>query len=186
MSSQLSEGMFLCPHSWARVCLMLLCPHCWPKVCSCVFTAGRGFLECSCVLPAWPGFVEYSVLVSSQLGEYNPFFRDLENEVAEVQPPPVIVYPQSQDQSQNNGAGHYSDSGSVIRPIEPPPHQPVDPRYPPQYDPRFPDTRHTGHTDSSLATHQTENRYPVTPQRRPHPNPHLHLETAVSGVSTTD
>lgn len=116
------------------------------------------------------------------LGEYNPFFRDLENEVAEVQPPPVIVYPQSQDQSQNNGAGHYSDSGSVIRPIEPPPHQPVDPRYPPQYDPRFPDTRHTGHTDSSLATHQTENRYPVTPQRRPHPNPHLHLETAVSGL----
>ncbi|KAF3842840.1 hypothetical protein F7725_001689 [Dissostichus mawsoni] len=64
------------------------------------------------------------------LGDYNPFFRDLENEVAEVQPPPVIVYPDTQDQSQNNGAGHYSHGGPVIRPIEPPPQPPVKPDTP--------------------------------------------------------
>lgn len=103
------------------------------------------------------------------LGEYTPFFRDLENEVAEVQPPPVVLYPQSQDQSHNNGAGHYSQSGSVIRPIEPPPHPPADPRYPPKYEPRFPDVRHPGQTDGRLATQHTENRYPVTPHRRPSP-----------------
>lgn len=118
------------------------------------------------------------------LGEYSPFFRDLENEVAEVQPPPVILYPQSQDQSQShsNGAGHYSQ-GASIRPIQPPPHPPVDPRYPPHYDPRFPDTRHTGQTDGRLATQQTEDRYPVTPQRRPSP-PVLqpHVDTAGSGL----
>lgn len=101
------------------------------------------------------------------LGEYSPFFRDLENEVAEVQPPPVIQYPQSQDQSHNNGAGHYSQGGSSIRPIEPPPRPPVEPRYPPQYDPRFPDPRHTGQTDGRPAPKHTDNRYPVTPQRPP-------------------
>ncbi|XP_058475540.1 collagen type XVIII alpha 1 chain a isoform X2 [Solea solea] len=120
------------------------------------------------------------------LGVYQPFFRDLENEVAEVQPPPVILYPQSQDQSQNNGAGHYSQGGSSIRPIEPPPRPPTDPRFPPQYDPRFPDPRHTGHTDGTLVTERTENRFPVTPQRRPSvplPQPGVHVHTAsVSGL----
>lgn len=109
-----------------------------------------------------------------------------ENEVAEVQPPPVILYPQSGDESQNNGAGHYSQGGSSIRPIEPPPQPPVEPRYPPQYDPRFPDPRRTGQTDGGLATRQTENRYPVTPQRRPSPpvvHPVGHVDTSVSGVS---
>lgn len=109
-----------------------------------------------------------------------------ENEVAEVQPPPVILYPQSQDQSHNNGAGHYSQGGPVVQPIEPPPQPPVDPRYPPQYDPRFPDSRHTGQTDGRLATQQTENRYPVTPQRRPSrpvPQPAGHVETSGSAVS---
>lgn len=77
------------------------------------------------------------------LGAYSPFFRDLENEVAEVQPPPVVLYPQSHEQSHNNGAGHYSQSGSAgAPPIEPPPPpqpQPpverVEPRYPPRYEP---------------------------------------------------
>uniref|UniRef100_A0A8C3A675 Collagen alpha-1(XVIII) chain n=1 Tax=Cyclopterus lumpus TaxID=8103 RepID=A0A8C3A675_CYCLU len=112
-------------------------------------------------------------------------FHLKENEVAEVQPPPVILYPQSQDQSHNNGAGHYSQGGSAIRPIEPPPHPPVDPRYPPQYDPRFPDPRRTGQTDGRLATQQTENRYPVTPQRRPSPpvaQPVSHVEPSESGL----
>lgn len=108
--------------------------------------------------------------------------------MAEVQPPPVILYPQSTDQSHNNGAGHYSQSGSSIRPIEPPPHPPVDPRYPPQYDPRFQDQRHTGQTDGSLAIRNTDNKYyPVTPQRRPSlPVPeHAASDTLPSGVSNT-
>lgn len=137
------------------------------------------------------------------LGEYNPFFRDLENEVAEVQPPPVVVYPQSpvqtrdpneglnQDQSQNNGAGHYSES--VIRPIEPPVYKPPirEPALPPRYDPRFPDPRLTaaGETDSSQSSHRTENRYPyppVTTQRRPNPRPdpqpNPHLDHGATGL----
>lgn len=106
--------------------------------------------------------------------------------MAEVQPPPVILYPESRDQSHNNGAGHYSQDVSAVRPIEPPPHPPVDPRYPPQYDPRFPDPRHTGQTDGRLATQQNENRYPVTPQRRPSlpvVQPVGHVDTSASGVS---
>ena len=105
--------------------------------------------------------------------------------MAEVQPPPVILYPQSQDQSHNNGASHYSQGGSSIRPIEPPPQPPVDPRYPAQFDPRFPDPRHTGQTDGRLSPQQTENRYPVTPQRRPSPpvpQPGGRVGTSVSGV----
>lgn len=119
------------------------------------------------------------------LGDYSPFFRDLENEVAEVQPPPVVLYPQAQDESQNNGAGHYSQGGSAVLPIEPPPHPPVEPRYPSQYDPRFPDPRNTGQTDGRLATKQTENRYPVTPQWRPNPpvpQPGGHVHTSGSGL----
>ncbi|KAI9535111.1 hypothetical protein NQZ68_007200 [Dissostichus eleginoides] len=118
------------------------------------------------------------------LGDYNPFFRDLENEVAEVQPPPVIVYPDTQDQSQNNGAGHYSHGGPVIRPIEPPPQPPVKPRYPPQYDPRFPDPRQTGHTDGRFVPHQTDNRYSVTPRRPspPIPQPAVPVEPSASGL----
>uniref|UniRef100_A0A3P8NLQ9 Thrombospondin-like N-terminal domain-containing protein n=1 Tax=Astatotilapia calliptera TaxID=8154 RepID=A0A3P8NLQ9_ASTCA len=119
------------------------------------------------------------------LGEYNPFFRDLENEVAEVQPPPVILYPQSQDQSQNNGAGHYSEGFTLIKPIEPPAPTPADPRYFPKYDPRFPDQTHTGHTDGRFANQQTESRFPVTPQRQPVPpvlEPAGHFDIQGSGL----
>ncbi|MEQ2157883.1 hypothetical protein GOODEAATRI_006429 [Goodea atripinnis] len=48
------------------------------------------------------------------------FLRLTGNEVAEVQPPPVVVYPHTPDRTANNGAGHYSQSSVVIRPIEPP------------------------------------------------------------------
>lgn len=116
---------------------------------------------------------------------YLIFVFSQENEVAEVQPPPVILYPQSQDQSHNNGAGHYSQSSPVIRPLEPPLHLPEDPKPPPHYDPRFPDPRHTGHTDQTLVTQRVESRYPVTPQRRPSPplpQPGGHGHTG-SGVS---
>lgn len=47
--------------------------------------------------------------------------------MAEVQPPPVILYPHNPDRPHNNGAGHYSESGSVIRPIEPPQQRPNPP-----------------------------------------------------------
>ncbi|XP_056144842.1 collagen type XVIII alpha 1 chain a [Lampris incognitus] len=129
------------------------------------------------------------------LGEYNPFYRDQDNEVAEVQPPPVIIYTQSQDQSHNNGAGHYSQGGAATHPIEPPPYQPVeiprrepvnpDPRYPPQYNPRFQDPRYTGQTDGRLNPSQPENRYPVTPQRRPNlpePQPAGHVHASGPGL----
>uniref|UniRef100_A0A667Z6W2 Collagenase NC10/endostatin domain-containing protein n=1 Tax=Myripristis murdjan TaxID=586833 RepID=A0A667Z6W2_9TELE len=118
-----------------------------------------------------------------------------DNEVAEVQPPPVILYPQSQDQSHNNGAGHYSQSNPATRPIEPPPQRPIepprrepsnpDPRYPPRYDPRFPVPRYSGHTDGRLNPAQPENRYPVTPQRRPNPpvpQPAGHVHTSGPGL----
>lgn len=64
--------------------------------------------------------------------------------MAEVQPPPVVVYPQSHEQPHGNGAGHYSQGGSSagVQPIEPPPQpQPrppaerAEPRYPPRYEP---------------------------------------------------
>lgn len=153
------------------------------------------------------------------LGEYNPFFRDLENEVAEVHPPPVVVYPQSpvhnplqhrdpnqdlnQDQSQSNGAGHYSES--VIRPLEPPVYKPNDrePVYPPHYDPRFPDSRLPagGQTDASQSSQRPENHQPYpalttqrrpnhhhNPDRNPHHNPHHnpqpnpHIDTGATGL----
>uniref|UniRef100_A0A3Q3S5F1 Collagenase NC10/endostatin domain-containing protein n=1 Tax=Mastacembelus armatus TaxID=205130 RepID=A0A3Q3S5F1_9TELE len=65
------------------------------------------------------------------------------------------------DQFHNSGAGHYSQGGSALQPIEPPPQPPVQPRYPPQYDPRFPEPKHTGQTDGRSATQHTENRQPL-------------------------
>lgn len=106
--------------------------------------------------------------------------------MAEVHPPPVVLYPHSQDQSHNNGAGHYSQGGPAIQPIDPPPQQPVN-NYPPRYEPRFPETRHTGHTDDRSGT-QTENQRPVTPQRPPDPpvlQPVGNVETSASAVSTS-
>lgn len=111
-----------------------------------------------------------------------------ENEVAEVQPPPVILYPHSQDQSHNNGASHYSQGGPAIQPIEPPPQPPVDNNnnnYPPRYEPRFPETRHSGHTDGRSGT-QVDNQHSVTPQRPPNPpvlQPVGNVETSASAVS---
>uniref|UniRef100_A0A3Q0QVJ8 Collagen alpha-1(XVIII) chain n=1 Tax=Amphilophus citrinellus TaxID=61819 RepID=A0A3Q0QVJ8_AMPCI len=119
------------------------------------------------------------------LGEYSPFFRDLENEVAGVQPPPVILYPQSQDQSQNNGAGDYSEGFTLVKPIDPPKPTPADPRYVPKYEPRFPDQTHSGQTYERFGTQQNERRYPVTPQRHPAPpvlGPVGRFETYGSGL----
>lgn len=107
--------------------------------------------------------------------------------MAEVQPPPVILYPQSHD---NNGAGHYSQSVSDVRPIEPPSSRlPAEPLYPSRYDPRFPDRRQSGQTDGRRATAQAENRYPVTPQRRPSPplpQPAVHADKSGSGVNAAE
>lgn len=105
--------------------------------------------------------------------------------MAEAQPPPVILYPHSQDQSNNNGAGHYSQGGAVIRPIEPPPQPPVNNKYPPEYEPRLPETRHAGHTDGRTST-QLEDRHAESPRRAANPpvqQPLGNAETAASAVS---
>lgn len=113
------------------------------------------------------------------------FLQD--NEVAAVQPPPVIQY--SQDHTANNGAEQIS-----------PPHNPVelpresenrnpstpdssypDPRYVPQPDPRYPP-----HTDSRYNSGHLPIRFPVTPARRPSPpanQPEGHTHTSGPGVS---
>lgn len=122
-------------------------------------------------------------------------FHLKDNEVAAVKPPPVVLYPQSQDQSNNNGAEHYSQGGTATRPIEPPPQQPAEPprreptRPDPRYDPRFPDPRYPSQTDGRYHPSQPENRYPVTPQRRPSPpvpQPAGHVHTSGPGVSITE
>ncbi|KAG7278528.1 hypothetical protein CRUP_009792, partial [Coryphaenoides rupestris] len=125
-----------------------------------------------------------------------------ENEVAEVHPPPVVIYPESQD-----GAGHYSQGGRADpRPVDQPPpsspHRPQppaetprrdhpappqpDPRYPPHYDPRFPDQRYPGQTAERAnrpqqPPQQPEVRHPVT-ARRPHvPQPAAHVHSSGPG-----
>lgn len=119
------------------------------------------------------------------LSDYSPFYRDLDNEVAAVQPPPVVNYPQSQDHSANNGAEQFSQGGAATNPIVPPPRQPIeiprpaqpnnrDPREPPQYDPRYPsqtDPRYPPQTDGRYIPVQPENRYPTQPERRYHITP---------------
>lgn len=102
--------------------------------------------------------------------------------MAEAQPPPVVLYPHSQDHTQNNGAGQYSQGGTVIRPIEPPP-PPVEPRYPPQYEPRFPEQLHPSQTDGRLVSQPNDSKYAVTPQRRPNPPVPGPVEASPTGVS---
>lgn len=109
------------------------------------------------------------------------FFPVKDNEVAEAQPPPVVLYPHSPDHSQNNGASQYSQGGSVIRPIETPP--PVERRYPPQYEPRFPDQQRPSQTDGRLINQPSDGKYAVTPQRRPNPPVPGPVETSTLGVS---
>lgn len=109
-----------------------------------------------------------------------------DNEVAAVEPPPVVPY--SQDHTANNGAEQIS-----------PPHQPIElpresenrnpsppetlypePQYPPQPDPRYPPN-----TDSRYDYRYPE-RYPVTPPRRPNPpviQAEGHTHTSGPGVS---
>lgn len=107
--------------------------------------------------------------------------------MAEAQPPPVILHPHSQDQLTNNGAGHYSQGGPAIQPIEPPPQPPVNNNnnHPPQSEPKLPETRHTGHTDRRSGT-RAEDRHTVTPRRPPNPpvlQPFGNVETSASVVS---
>uniref|UniRef100_A0A8C5AJP8 Thrombospondin-like N-terminal domain-containing protein n=1 Tax=Gadus morhua TaxID=8049 RepID=A0A8C5AJP8_GADMO len=114
------------------------------------------------------------------LGDYNPFYRDSENEVAEVQPPPVVIYTQSQDQSH-----HQQETPRREHAPQP------DPRYPPHYDPRFPDPRYPGQTAERAnppppPPQQPEVRHPVT-ARRPHvppaaPKPAAHVHTSGPGL----
>lgn len=116
------------------------------------------------------------------------FLQD--NEVAAVQPPPVVHY--SQDHTANNGAEQIS-----------PPHQPIEfPRSEPENrnpnppDSRYPDPRYPPYTDSRYNPVQPEIRYPVqpernpiTPARRPSPpvnQPEGHTHTSGPGVSSVD
>uniref|UniRef100_A0A4W4GXF4 Thrombospondin-like N-terminal domain-containing protein n=1 Tax=Electrophorus electricus TaxID=8005 RepID=A0A4W4GXF4_ELEEL len=140
------------------------------------------------------------------LGVYKPFYRDLDNEVAAVQPPPVVHY--SQGHSASSGAEHFAHSESASRPIEPPARQPtekhvreppppapLDPRYDPRYsshpDTRYqpqpqPDPRYQPQPDPRYIPMQPD-RYPVTPARRPNlpvHQPEGHMHTSGPGVSS--
>lgn len=116
------------------------------------------------------------------------FLQD--NEVAAVQPPPVVHY--SQDHTANNGAEQIS-----------PPHQPIEfPRNEPESrnpnppDSRYPDPRYPPYTDNRYNPVQPEIRYPVqpernpiTPARRPSPpvnQPEGHTHTSGPGVSSVN
>lgn len=116
------------------------------------------------------------------------FLQD--NEVAAVQPPPVVHY--SQDHTANNGAEQIS-----------PPHQPIEfPRSEPENrnpnppDSRYPDPRYPPYTDNRYNPVQPEIRYPVqpernpiTPARRPSPpvnQPEGHTHTSGPGVSSVN
>ncbi|XP_026861492.2 collagen type XVIII alpha 1 chain a isoform X1 [Electrophorus electricus] len=138
------------------------------------------------------------------LGVYKPFYRDLDNEVAAVQPPPVVHY--SQGHSASSGAEHFAHSESASRPIEPPARQPtekhvreppppapLDPRYDPRYsshpDTRYqpqpqPDPRYQPQPDPRYIPMQPD-RYPVTPARRPNlpvHQPEGHMHTSGPGL----
>ncbi len=113
-----------------------------------------------------------------------------DNEVAAVQPPPVVHY--SQDHTANNGAEQIS-----------PPHPPIEfPRREPENrnpnppDSRYPDPRYPPNTDNRYTDPVQPHRYPVqpernpiTPARRPSPpvnQPEGHVHTSGPGVSSVN
>lgn len=103
------------------------------------------------------------------LGDYQAFSRDQENEVAAVQPPPVVHY--EPENNPNSGAERLANSGPENQPLQPPPHRPEvpnNPRYPSNPDPRYPETRPHHH-----------------PQHRPsppEPQPAAHEHTSGPGL----
>lgn len=116
------------------------------------------------------------------------------NEVAAVQPPPVVQY--SQSHSANNGAEHYSHVDSPIR--QPDSHgsehsQPaIDPQYNTHYS-SHPDTRYPPHPDYRFPARTDRPYIPVQPERYPIPpvlrpstpihQPEDHVHTSGPGVS---
>lgn len=131
------------------------------------------------------------------------------NEVAAVEPPPVVPYspdhhshidfqspPDSHSQSQPDGhhpthtEPRYPSNPDPRYTTHPDPRYQPDPRYPAQTDPRFPsyterqnqpDGRYSVHTTQDRPAHP-DSRYAVTPQRRPPPPvPHIPVHHHASG-----
>ncbi|KAK1165527.1 hypothetical protein AOXY_G14088 [Acipenser oxyrinchus oxyrinchus] len=102
------------------------------------------------------------------LGDYTPFFGGgvLENEVAAVQPPPVVHY--SQGHSPNSGAGHISHNEPVNRQPEQKPHWPHPPHQPDQGHVVYPSTPERQPAGRNPAKPEfSYPSYPSPPQRRP-------------------
>ncbi|KAG5834027.1 hypothetical protein ANANG_G00282300 [Anguilla anguilla] len=103
------------------------------------------------------------------LGDYQAFSRDQENEVAAVQPPPVVHY--EPENNPNSGAERLANSGPENQPLQPPPQRPEvpnNPRYPSNPDPRYPETR--------------PHHHPQHRPRPPEPQPAAHEHTSGPGL----
>lgn len=125
-----------------------------------------------------------------------------ENEVAAVEPPPVVLYspdsntdtsqPESPVQPDPHPPIHHKPQDPYSQqPTDPDPHNHPDPRYPAPTDPRYPsyterinrpDGRYSGHTTQERPTYPYH-RYPVTtPRRPPVPETPVHRHTSGPGV----
>lgn len=116
-----------------------------------------------------------------------------ENNIAAVEPPPVVLY------SPDSNTGAAQPESPVHRPHDPysqhptypDPHYHPDPRYPAPSDPRYPsyteranrpEGRYSSHTTQDRPTYPYQ-RYPLTtPRRPPAPETPVHRHTSGPGV----
>lgn len=155
---------------------------------------------------ALPGDVSGSFLTSplpkTQMWRVNvcQTCRLQENEVAAVEPPPVVLYstdsntpqPESPVQPDPHPPIHHKPQDPHSQqPTHPDPHYHPDPRYPAPTDPRYPsyterinrpDGRYSSHTTQERPTYPYH-RYPVTtPRRPPVPETPVHRHASGPGV----
>lgn len=164
---------------------------------SCVFTQLLCFQLGDFI--ALPGDVSGSVptfLFPNAASQLVSKSRLQDNEVAAVEPPPVVLY------SPDSNSGAFQPES----PVQPEPHPPAhhkppdpysqhpthpdtryhpDPRYPAPTDPRYPSYTDRGNQPDGRATQDwpTYQRYPLTtPQRPPVPETPVHRHTSGPGV----
>uniref|UniRef100_A0A4W5N2M0 Uncharacterized protein n=1 Tax=Hucho hucho TaxID=62062 RepID=A0A4W5N2M0_9TELE len=140
-----------------------------------------------------------------QLGPYIALPPDQGNELAAVDPPPVVYYqpdqpsntateqpPRQLDPHQPQPEGHHPVYPDPRNPTHPDPRYPAqpDPRYPAQPDPRYPahpDPRYPAQPDPRYPA-QPDPRYPAQPDPRyhSHPDPHYPSHSDPRYPSHTD